>query len=74
MSNLGRLVAIMRRLRDPKRGCEWDLQQNFAMIAPYTIEEAYEVADALDRGDMESLEDELGDLQVQVVLHALMAE
>ena len=52
---LGRLVAIMRRLRDPNRGCSWDLQQNFATIAPYTIEEAYEVADAIDRGDMEAL-------------------
>jgi ATP diphosphatase len=71
---LGRLVAIMRRLRDPERGCEWDLKQNFATIAPYTIEEAYEVADAIDRGDMEALEDELGDLQLQVVFHAQMAE
>jgi ATP diphosphatase len=71
---LGRLIAIMRRLRDPKRGCSWDLQQNFATIAPYTIEEAYEVADAIDRGDMEALEDELGDLQLQVVFHAQMAE
>ena len=71
---LGRLVAIMRRLRDPNRGCSWDLQQNFATIAPYTIEEAYEVADAIDRGDMEALEDELGDLQLQVVFHAQMAE
>jgi ATP diphosphatase len=74
MSNLGRLVAIMRRLRDPERGCEWDLQQTFATIAPYTIEEAYEVADAIDRGDMDALEDELGDLQLQVVFHAQMAE
>ena len=74
MSNLERLVAIMRRLRDPQRGCEWDLQQNFATIAPYTIEEAYEVADAIDRGDMDALEDELGDLQLQVVFHAQMAE
>ncbi|HWI77170.1 MAG TPA: nucleoside triphosphate pyrophosphohydrolase [Sphingomicrobium sp.] len=74
MSNLERLVAIMRRLRDPERGCEWDLQQNFATITPYTIEEAYEVADAIDRGDMEALEDELGDLQLQVVFHAQMAE
>jgi ATP diphosphatase len=74
MSNLERLVAIMRRLRDPERGCEWDLQQNFATITPYTIEEAYEVADAVDRGDMEALEDELGDLQLQVVFHAQMAE
>ena len=73
-SGLERLVAIMRRLRDPKHGCSWDLQQSFATIAPYTIEEAYEVADAIDRGDMEALEDELGDLQLQVVFHAQMAE
>jgi ATP diphosphatase len=72
--SLDRLVAIMRRLRDPKRGCEWDLQQNFATIAPYTIEEAYEVADAIERDDMAALEDELGDLQLQVVFHAQMAE
>jgi ATP diphosphatase len=72
--NLERLVTIMRRLRDPEHGCEWDLQQNFATIAPYTIEEAYEVADAIDRGDMEALEDELGDLQLQVVFHAQLAE
>ncbi|HEX2803647.1 MAG TPA: nucleoside triphosphate pyrophosphohydrolase [Sphingomicrobium sp.] len=72
--NLERLVAIMRRLRDPERGCEWDLKQSFRTIAPYTIEEAYEVADAIDRGDMEALEDELGDLQLQVVFHAQMAE
>jgi ATP diphosphatase len=74
LSNLDRLVAIMRRLRDPRRGCEWDLQQTFVSIAPYTIEEAYEVADAIDRGDMDGLEDELGDLQLQVVFHAQMAE
>ncbi|MGN6155422.1 MAG: nucleoside triphosphate pyrophosphohydrolase [Sphingomicrobium sp.] len=74
MSDLKRLVAIMRRLRDPQRGCEWDLQQTFATIAPYTIEEAYEVADAIDRDDMEALKDELGDLQLQVVFHAQMAE
>jgi ATP diphosphatase len=74
MSHLDRLIAIMRRLRDPERGCSWDLQQNFASIAPYTIEEAYEVADAIDRGDMDALEDELGDLQLQVVFHAQMAE
>jgi ATP diphosphatase len=74
LSNLDRLVAIMRRLRDPRTGCEWDLQQTFASIAPYTIEEAYEVADAIDRGDMDALEDELGDLQLQVVFHAQMAE
>jgi ATP diphosphatase len=74
VSHLDRLVAIMRRLRDPNRGCSWDLEQSFETIAPYTIEEAYEVADAIDRGDMESLEDELGDLQLQVVFHAQMAE
>lgn len=73
-AGLDRLVAIMRRLRDPERGCSWDLQQSFATIAPYTIEEAYEVADAIDRGDMGSLADELGDLQLQVVFHAQMAE
>jgi ATP diphosphatase len=71
---LERLVSIMRRLRDPRRGCSWDLQQNFATIAPYTIEEAYEVADAIDRSDMDALADELGDLQLQVVFHAQMAE
>jgi ATP diphosphatase len=74
MSSLERLVTIMRRLRDPEHGCEWDLQQNFRTIAPYTIEEAYEVADAIDRDDMEALEDELGDLQLQVVFHAQMAD
>lgn len=73
-TGLERLVTIMRRLRDPKRGCSWDLQQNFATIAPYTIEEAYEVADAIDRDDMDALVDELGDLQLQVVFHAQMAE
>ena len=71
---LERLVSIMRRLRDPERGCSWDLQQSFATIAPYTIEESYEVADAIDRGDMDGLADELGDLQLQVVFHAQMAE
>jgi ATP diphosphatase len=64
----------MKRLRDPERGCSWDLQQNFATIAPYTIEEAYEVADAINRNDMEALADELGDLQLQVVFHSQMAE
>ena len=73
MADLGRLVAIMRRLRDPALGCEWDREQSFATIAPYTIEEAYEVADAIARGDMQSLADELGDLQLQVVFHAQMA-
>src|SRR6185295_11127758 len=71
---LDRLVAIMRRLRDPKTGCEWDSVQDFDTIAPYTIEEAYEVADAIARKDMDSLADELGDLQLQVVFHAQIAE
>jgi ATP diphosphatase len=64
----------MARLRDPETGCEWDAAQSFETIAPYTIEEAYEVADAIRRGDMEALQDELGDLQLQVVYHARMAE
>lgn len=63
----------MARLRDPERGCPWDLQQDFASIAPYTIEEAYEVVDAIDRGDFDDLRDELGDLLLQVVFHAQMA-
>lgn len=71
---LERLRQIMRRLRDPKSGCEWDTAQSFATIAPYTIEEAYEVADAIARDDMDALADELGDLQLQVVFHAQMAE
>ena len=71
---LERLVEIMRRLRDPKTGCEWDSVQTFETIAPYTIEEAYEVADAIARNDMPALADELGDLQLQVVFHARMAE
>ena len=71
---LTRLLAIMARLRDPERGCEWDLAQDFASIAPYTLEEAYEVADAIARGDMADLRDELGDLLLQVVFHARMAE
>jgi ATP diphosphatase len=71
---LPRLVEIMARLRDPETGCEWDVAQNFATIAPYTIEEAYEVDDAIRRGDMAALKDELGDLQLQVVYHARMAE
>lgn len=69
-----RLLGIMARLRDPERGCPWDLQQDFSTIAPYTIEEAYEVADAIDRGDIAGLRDELGDLLLQVVFHARMAE
>src|SRR5213075_2593020 len=71
---LQRLIEIMRRLRDPKTGCEWDSVQTFATIAPYTIEEAYEVADAIAHDDMDALADELGDLQLQVVFHAQMAE
>ena len=72
--SLERLVSIMRRLRDPVSGCEWDREQSFETIAPYTIEEAYEVADAIARGDLDALADELGDLQLQVVFHAQMAE
>src|SRR5687768_6698781 len=72
--NIDNLLAIMARLRDPNGGCPWDLQQTFASIAPYTIEEAYEVADAIERGDLKDLKDELGDLLLQVVFHARMAE
>src|SRR6266700_5603256 len=71
---IDRLLAIMARLRDPERGCPWDQEQDFATIAPYTIEEAYEVADAIERGDIAALKDELGDLLLQVVFHARMAE
>lgn len=67
------LLVVMARLRDPERGCPWDVKQNFSTIAPYTIEEAYEVADAIARGDLEGLKDELGDLLLQVVYHAQMA-
>ena len=73
-SQLTRLLSIMARLRDPERGCEWDLAQDFASIAPYTLEEAYEVADAIAREDMADLRDELGDLLLQVVFHARMAQ
>jgi ATP diphosphatase len=72
--DVARLLEIMARLRDPHGGCPWDVEQTFATIAPYTIEEAYEVADAIDRGDMHDLRDELGDLLLQVVFHARMAE
>lgn len=72
--NTARLLEIMARLRNPQSGCEWDLTQDFASIAPYTIEEAYEVADAIERQDMQDLRDELGDLLFQVVFHARMAE
>jgi len=69
-----RLVEIMARLRSPDGGCPWDLEQTFATIAPYTVEEAYEVADAIERGDLSDLRDELGDLLLQVVFHSRMAE
>jgi ATP diphosphatase len=72
--SLQRLLAVMARLRDPDGGCPWDLVQDFASIAPYTIEEAYEVADAIERDDMTALKEELGDLLLQVVFHARMAE
>ena len=68
------LLAIMVKLRDPQGGCPWDVQQTFASIAPYTVEEAYEVADAIDRNDLPALKDELGDLLLQVVFHARMAQ
>jgi ATP diphosphatase len=68
------LLAIMARLRDPEHGCPWDVAQNFDSIAPYTIEESYEVVDAIDRKDYAALKDELGDLLLQVVFHARMAE
>ena len=74
MTSVERLVEIMAKLRDPNGGCPWDLEQDFASIAPYTLEEAYEVDDAIRRGDMQGLCDELGDLLLQVVFHARMAE
>src|SRR6516164_6396852 len=72
--DIARLVEIMAALRTPGSGCPWDLTQNFATVAPYTIEEAYEVADAIERGDFDDLKDELGDLLLQVAFHARMAE
>src|SRR6202790_298530 len=72
--DISRLLEIMATLRTPGTGCPWDLEQNFSTIAPYTIEEAYEVADAVTRGDLDDLRDELGDLLLQVVFHARMAE
>ena len=72
--NIDRLIDVMAQLRNPNGGCPWDLEQDFTTIAPYTIEEAYEVADAIARGDMDELRDELGDLLLQVVFHARMAE
>jgi ATP diphosphatase len=73
-SDVRRLIEIMAALRDPVAGCPWDVEQTFASIAPFTIEEAYEVADAVDRGSTEDLREELGDLLLQVVFHARMAE
>lgn len=72
--SMQRLLQLMERLRHPERGCPWDRQQTFATIAPYTIEEAYEVADAIERSDMSALREELGDLLFQVVFHARMAQ
>ncbi|HEY8617962.1 nucleoside triphosphate pyrophosphohydrolase [Phenylobacterium sp.] len=71
---IDRLLAIMARLRDPATGCPWDTEQTFATIAPYTVEEAYEVADAIERNDLADLKEELGDLLLQVVFHSRMAE
>lgn len=73
-SDIARLLEIMAALRTPVTGCPWDLEQDFASIAPYTLEEAYEVVDAIERGDLADLKDELGDLLLQVVFHARMAE
>ena len=74
MSSINKLLQVMRDLRDPDFGCPWDVKQNFASIAPYTVEEAYEVADAIERDNMDDLRDELGDLLLQVVFHSRMAE
>lgn len=74
MTEIDKLLEVMASLRDPETGCEWDLAQDFRSIAPHTVEEAYEVADAIERGDMTALRDELGDLLLQVVFHARMAE
>jgi len=74
MDNIEKLLEVMRKLRDPEKGCPWDVEQSFATIAPYTIEEAYEVADAIARENMDDLRDELGDLLLQVVFHAQMAD
>src|SRR5271156_3966042 len=73
-SDIARLIEIMAALRTPGTGCPWDLEQDFATIAPYTIEEAYEGADAIERGGLDDLRDELGDLLLQVVFHARMAQ
>ena len=74
MSEMQKLLEVMAKLRDPENGCPWDVRQDFASVAPYTIEEAYEVADAIQRDDLVALKDELGDLLFQVVFHARMAE
>jgi nucleoside triphosphate diphosphatase len=74
MSSISKLLELMKALRDPQKGCPWDREQSFATIAPYTIEEAYEVADAIRRDDIDGLRDELGDLLFQVVFHARLAE
>jgi ATP diphosphatase len=74
MSNINKLLEVIRKLRDPQGGCPWDVEQDFSSIAPYTVEEAYEVADAIERDDMGDLRDELGDLLFQVVFHAQMAQ
>jgi ATP diphosphatase len=74
MTDTRALLEIMARLRDPEHGCPWDLRQDFRTIAPYTVEEAFEVADAIERGDLDALRDELGDLLFQVVFHARLAE
>lgn len=74
MESIENLLEVMRRLRDAENGCPWDVEQDFSSIAPYTIEEAYEVADAIERDDMQDLRDELGDLLLQVVFHAQMAK
>jgi len=74
MSDINKLLEVMRDLRDPQTGCPWDIEQDFTTIAPYTIEEAYEVADAIERENMDDLRDELGDLLFQVAFHARMAE
>ena len=74
VEQLRKIISIMAKLRDPNIGCPWDIKQDFASIAPYTIEEAYEVVDAIESGDRDALCDELGDLLLQVVFHARIAE
>ena len=74
MTNINKLLEVMGKLRDPQGGCPWDIEQDFRTVAPYTIEEAYEVADAIERENMDDLRDELGDLLFQVAFHAQMAE